>query len=107
VTPLQPLIWGEPDPGIVLSMGATRYTYGFRKLPYSTMQHAAVEWKTKRGAFGASYTGDFRWSRPGFATLVELSADGAENYNFYGLGNESPVVSDEFNEADQKEFAAF
>ena len=47
------------------------------------------------------------YREPGFATLVELSADGAENYNFYGLGNESPVVSDEFNEADQKEFLAF
>ena len=40
-------------------------------------------------AFGGSYTGDFRWARPGFATCVELSADGAKNYNFYGFGNET------------------
>jgi hypothetical protein len=107
LTLVAPLIWWEPDPGIVLSVGATRYTYGFRKLPYATMQHAAVEWKTKRGAFGFNYTGDFRWTRPGYATLVELTADGAENYNFYGFGNESPFVDDDFNEADQKEFVAF
>jgi hypothetical protein len=104
---LQPLVWWEPDPGIVLSLGATRYGYGFRKHPYSSMQHAAVELKTKRGAFGGNYTGDFRWARPGFTTLVELEADGAENYNFYGFGNETRKVRDELNEADQRVFSGF
>ena len=107
LTPFQPLIWWEPDPGIVLSLGATHYRYGFRKQPYSSMQRVAVEYKTKRKAGGASYTADFRWSRPGFATFVEAYADGAENYNYYGAGNESPTVSDEFNEADQEVFYAF
>jgi hypothetical protein len=107
VTLYQPLLWWEPDPGIVLSMGATRYGYGFRKQPYSSMQRVAVEYKTKRTAFGGSYTGDFRWARPGFTSLVELDADGAKNYNFYGFGNESVLVSDEFNEAHQRVFSAF
>ena len=103
----QPLLWWEPDPGVVLSMGAARYGYGFRKQPYATLQRVAVEYKTKRQAFGASYTGDFRWARPGFTTLVELEADGAKNYNFYGIGNETVNVSDDFNEAHQKLFSAF
>jgi hypothetical protein len=107
VTLYQPLIWWEPDPGVVLSMGASRYGYGFRKQPYSSLQRVAVEYKTKRTAFGGSYTGDFRWARPGLTTLVELSADGAKNYNFYGFGNESALVSDEFNEAHQRVFSAF
>ena len=107
LTPFQPLLWWEPDPGIVLSLGATHYRYGFRKQPYSSMQRVAVEYKTKRQAGGASYTADFRWSRPGFATFVEAYVDGAENYNYYGAGNESPTVSDEFNEADQEVFYAF
>jgi Haemolysin secretion/activation protein ShlB/FhaC/HecB len=107
LTLLQPLLWWEPDPGIVLSMGATRYTYGFRKQPYSSMQHVAVEYKTKRTAFGASYEADFRWARPGFATFIEAWVDGADNYNFYGAGNESPKISDEFNEADQRTFYLF
>ena len=103
----QPLLWWEPDPGVVLSMGAARYGYGFRKQPYSTLQRVAVEYKTKRNAFGGSYTGDFRWARPGFTTLVELEADGAKNYNFYGIGNETVFVSDDFNEAHQKVYSAF
>src|SRR5262249_12848511 len=103
----QPLVWWEPDPGGVLSVGATRYGYGFRKQPYSSMQRVAVEYKTKRTAFGASYTGDFRWSRPGFATVVDLGADGAKNYNFYGFGNETTRVNDDFNEAHQRIFSAF
>jgi hypothetical protein len=107
LTLFQPLVWWEPDPGIVLSAGATRYGYGFRKQPYSTMQNLTVEYKTKRTAFGASYTGDFRWARPGLTTLIEVSADGAKNYNFYGFGNQTANVSDEFNEAHQKIFSAF
>lgn len=106
LTLYQPLLWWEPDPGVVLSMGATRYGYGFRKQPYASMQRATVEYKTRRTAFGGSYTGDFRWARPGFTTLVELSADGAKNYNFFGIGNETPFVSDEFNEAHQKVYSA-
>ena len=98
LTLMQPLVWWEPDPGVVLSFGATRYGYGFRKQPYSTMQHVALEYKAGRTAFGASYTGDFRWSRPGLLTLVELDAEGAKNYNFYGFGNESPEVEDEDDE---------
>jgi hypothetical protein len=107
IAPLQPLVWWEPDPGIVLSMGVTRYAYGFRKEPYASMQRLAVEYKTKRTAFAANYTGDFRWARPDLTTVVELSADGAKNYNFYGFGNDTAFVSDEFNEADQKLFESF
>jgi hypothetical protein len=107
LTLYQPLIWWEPDPGIVLSAGATRYTYGFRKQPYSSMQRVNVEYKTKRTAFGASYDADLRWAKPGFTTLIEASADGAKNYNFYGFGNETANVSDEFNEAHQKVYSLF
>ena len=107
LTPLQPLFWWEPDPGIVLAMGVTRFKYGFRKEPYSSMQHYGLEYKTKRGAFAATYVGDFRWGRPGFATILDLEADGADNYNYYGAGNETPENDEDFTEADQQVFVAF
>jgi hypothetical protein len=111
LTLFQPLLWWEPDPGVVLSMGATRYGYGFRKQPYSSMQRVTAEYKVKRSAFGLGYLGDFRWSRPGFLTLVELDEEGAKNYNFYGFGNESPTSEDEefeeFVEAHQDVFEGF
>jgi hypothetical protein len=107
LTLFQPLVWWEPDPGVVLALGATHYRYGFRKQPYASMQRASVEWKTKRSALAGSYTGDFRWSRPGFGTFVELQADGADNYNFYGFGNETQGEQDDFTEADQQVFEAF
>src|SRR5262249_21336180 len=97
----------EPDPGIVLQAGVTRYGYSYRKEPYASMQQATIEYKTKRTAFGASYVGDFRWARPGFLTLIDLSADRAKNYNFYGFGNKPEKVSDAFNEAHQKIFSVF
>jgi hypothetical protein len=107
LTPFQPLIWWEPDPGIVLSVGATHYRYGFRKEPYSSMHRGAVEYKTKRQAFAATYLGDYRWGKPGFGTLLEVSGDGAKNYNFYGFGNDTVEGDDEFTEADQQIFEVF
>jgi hypothetical protein len=102
LTGVAPLLWWEPDPGIVLAAVATRVKYGFRKEPYKSMQSAMFEFKTKRGAFAASYAADVRWNAPGFATLVETSVDGAKNYNFYGFGNETTGEEDEFTEADQQ-----
>jgi hypothetical protein len=107
LTPFTPLLWWEPDPGVVVSVGAAHYRYGFRKQPYASMQRFSVEWKTKRSAFAANYAADFRWARPGFGTFVEASADGADNYNFYGFGNETQGEQDEFTEADQQVVEAF
>jgi hypothetical protein len=104
----QPLVWWEPDPGVVLSAGVTRFGYGFRKQPYATMQRFTLEYKTRRSAFGAHYLGEFRWDRPGWATVLDVSYDGADKYNFYGFGNESPEIEeDDFAEAHQKAFAVF
>ena len=62
----------------------------------------------KRNALGANFAGDFRWARPGLANFVEVYADGAKNYNFYGVGNDTPSAEDEeFFEADQQIFYAF
>lgn len=102
------LAWWEPDPGIVLRVGLTHYVYGFRKQPYAQSHAPALEWKTGRGAFKASYDGDYRWAKPGFRSEVELWADGAKNYGFYGFGNEtSSELDDDFYEADQKVLYAF
>lgn len=85
----QPLVWWEPDPGVVVRLGLTHYRYGFRKQPYASAHTGAVEWKSGREAFKLSYTGDFRWARPGFGNVLELWSDGARNYNFYGFGNQT------------------
>jgi hypothetical protein len=104
----QPLVWWEPDPGVVLKLGFSHYTYGFRKQPYATAQTFGLEWKTARGALNPSYRGDFRWSRPGFHNEVELWLDGARNYGFYGFGNETPSDQPvDFYEADQRVTYAF
>jgi hypothetical protein len=119
----QPLVWWEPDPGFVLSAGVTRFAYGFRRQPYSNMQRFTLEYKTRRTAFAAHYLGDFRWDRPGLSTVIDLSADGAKNYNFYGFGNETrgfgdlddlelpehldDLQEDELVEAHQRVYTAF
>ena len=107
LTPVQPLVWWEPDPGVVLAFGVTHYRYGFRKQPYSSMQQLGVEWKTGRSTIAASYAGDFRWARPGFSSMLELDLDGAKNYNYYGFGNQTPASQDAFTEADQQALEVF
>jgi hypothetical protein len=107
MTPVAPLVWWEPDPGIVLGFAVNHYRYGFRKQPYSSLHAFSGEWKTKRGAFAARYAGDYRWSKPGFATYLEAGFDGADNYNFYGFGNDTAFQEDEFNEADQQNVSLF
>jgi hemolysin secretion/activation protein ShlB/FhaC/HecB len=95
LTPYQPLLWWEPDPGVVLAFNVTHYRYGFRKQPYSSMQHLGLEYKTKRSAFRIGYNADIRWARPGVATYLDAYYDGAENYNFFGIGNETPFSEDD------------
>lgn len=115
---LQLYAWWEPDPGFIPAALFAHTRYGFRKQPYSSMHVFGFEWKTKRDAVRASYTGDYRWSRPDFFNYVELWSDGASKYNFYGLGNETknrdfdelPVEDDGFDDvydAHQQELYAF
>ncbi len=102
LTLVQPLVWWEPDPGVVLSFGATHYRYGFRKQPYASLQELGLAWKSGRSSLAATYSGDFRWSRPGLGTTLDVTLDGARNYNFYGFGNRTPTRDSEFAEADQR-----
>jgi hypothetical protein len=105
---MAPLVWWEPDPGIVLGATATRYGYRYREEPYGSLQTASVQYKTKREAFAAFYTADIRWRKAGFATYIDVGADGAKNYNFFGFGNETPAeAQEEFNEVHQKVFNVF
>lgn len=116
---LQLYAWWEPDPGFIPAALFAHTRYGFRKQPYSSLHVLGFEWKTKRDAVRASYTGDFRWSRPGFFNYVELWSDGASKYNFYGFGNDTVKrdfddvpdteddVFDDVYDAHQQELYAF
>jgi hypothetical protein len=110
----QTLVWWEPDPGIVLSASKIFVRYGFRKQPYAQLHRVGVDYKVRRSAFRVYYDGDYRWSKPHASTNLELWYDGAENYNFFGFGNETRAVSedridvaDDFYEAHQRTTYAF
>ncbi len=116
---LQVYAWWEPDPGFIPAALFAHTRYGFRKQPYSSLHVFGFEWKTRRDAVRVSYTGDYRWSRPGFFNYVELWSDGASKYNFHGFGNETKnrdfddlenAADDAFDEvydAHQQELYAF
>lgn len=103
LTRVQPLVWWEPDPGVVVAVTAQHYRYGFRKRPYSTLHVLGLAFKTARLAIRAAYDGDFVWAAPGFHSTLHASIDGAKTYNFYGFGNETSDDGDEKSfEADQR-----
>jgi hypothetical protein len=102
------LVWWEPDPGIVLSASKVFVHYGFRKQPYAQLHRVGVDYKFRRTAFRVYYDGDYRLSKPGLSTGLELWYDGAQNYNFFGVGNETTVTSEEeFYWAHQRTTYAF
>ena len=108
------LVWWEPDPGIILSTSKIFIRHGFRKQPYAQFHRAGVDYKVKRSAFRVYYDGDYRWPKRHASTGLELWFDGAENYNFFGFGNETTTIPesqvddvDEFYEAHQRTFYFF
>jgi hypothetical protein len=102
------LLWWEPDPGIVLSASRMWFRNGFRKQPFAQTHRVAIEYKTARQAFAVMYDGDYRWTIPGFSTSLEMYADGAKNYNFFGFGSDTVLEGDdEHYEALQKQYYAF
>ncbi|HVR72635.1 MAG TPA: hypothetical protein VMT87_17500 [Vicinamibacteria bacterium] len=104
----QLLAWWEPDPGLVLAAGKTFYRYGFRKQPYAQVHRFGVGFETARRAFKVTYDGEYRWSKPGRSSALELEYDGAKNYNFFDFGNETAAAGPgDFHRSHQRQFSAF
>lgn len=104
----QPLVWWEPDPGVILSFSKVFVRNGFRKRPYAQHHSIGVDYKAGRDRFKVHYDGHFPWTQSRFMTTIELWADGAKNYNFYGLGNETSDAGDDvLYDADQQQIYLF
>ena len=43
LTLMSPFAWWEPDPGLVLAANVNRFTYGYRKRPYQSLQNLFVQ----------------------------------------------------------------
>jgi hypothetical protein len=75
--------------GVVARVGATRYGYGFRDVPYSTMMSGQLALSTT-GRFAVIAGADKRFESSDFHIPADASISQLEQVEFRGFGNDVP-----------------
>lgn len=94
-TTRETLVWWEPDPGIMLAGGFLHRRWGFRKRPYSSLQHVQLQYSFGREKLKFNYDGEVRRENSSLFWLLDAQASGLENLNFFGFGNETSAAPPE------------
>ncbi|MEM9052704.1 MAG: BamA/TamA family outer membrane protein [Bacteroidota bacterium] len=90
----------NPDDGVFLGGGAQFTKYGFNRSPYRYRHRLTGQYAIKTGAFNFDYRFDYRsifHSKWDFSGQVEVKAPDYL-FNFFGLGNDTEWVSDNFRD---------
>ncbi len=90
--------------GIVPKVGLARYTYGFRKVPYSSMVKAELEYSTAIGGFELGLEGDKRFESSALHVLAEANVSQIKVGEFRGFGNVTPDLRGEFYDVGQTQW---
>ena len=99
--------WWEPDQELMFGGGLTRTGWSFRHYPWASLQNLTVLYSTGYQSFRTSYSGQFRLSDSGALGRVDVKASGADDMNYYGMGNETPYVDKSLAKSQQYVFSAF
>jgi hypothetical protein len=86
------LTYWEPNQAFMIGGGFRRTSWGFRDYPWKNIQGASVIFSTGYTNVRVSYFGEFRLNESALTARVDLKASGIENLNFFGLGNETPLL---------------
>jgi hypothetical protein len=106
-TPYPPRDWGgfwrfqpwmsvAPEVGLFVGGGLVRYDFAFRKRPYGSRMALRAGYAAGAETFRAEFTGDFRRVNSRVRTHLLLRASGIEVLRFFGFGNETPRIDDDF-----------
>jgi len=90
--------------GIVTKVGMTRYVYGFRDVPYSSMMTAQVGLSTT-GRYAVILGGDKRFESSQVHIPVDASVSQLEQVEFRGFGNDVPDLRGKPYEVKQTQFS--
>jgi len=82
------------DDGFFLGGGATFTRYGFRKKPFGARHRIFFQFSTQTNAARFSYSSDFTEVIGGLNFNPTISFDRPIIYNFFGLGNDTKILSD-------------
>jgi outer membrane protein assembly factor BamA len=82
------------DLGLLLGVGVSRESYGFRRNPYAHRWNMSLAYATKLNNF--RFSAEYAVTRENSKLYgsVELQVSGIESLSFYGFGNETPKPED-------------
>lgn len=90
--------------GVVTKVGATRYAYGFRDVPYSSMMSGQVGLSTT-GRYLVVLGGDKRFESSQVHIPLDASVSQLEQVEFRGFGNDVPDLRTKAYEVKQTQFS--
>lgn len=94
-----------PEIGLFVGGGATRYNFGFRKVPWRSRLTGRLGYATDADKIRAELQGDFWRVNSRIHTSVLLRASGIEVVRFFGFGNETPRIgNDQFYRVPQEQY---
>jgi hypothetical protein len=77
------------EDGLLMGLGFSSKTFGFRKEPYSTSQKVSTLASLTRGAIQANYEGIFNHVISNYDIVVNAKTEAPTLNNFFGYGNSS------------------
>lgn len=87
--------------GFVPRIGFSRYTYGFRDVPYSSLLKADLAYSTKHRGFASNLLADKRFESTQLHIPVTAQLSQIEIVQFRGFGNNVPDSKDTFYDVRQ------
>lgn len=82
--------------GVFPEVGVTRYRYGFRKVPYSTLMAADIAYSISSNRWRVRGAYDKRFEESGLHVPIIGGISQLEIVDFHGLGNDVPDLQGEF-----------
>ena len=90
--------------GIYPVVGAAKYTYGFRKVPYSLMKEADLGYSATSNRFRIRAALDKRFEGSDMHVPVNAYMSQFEITHFHGFGNDVPDLRDKFYDLRQRQW---
>jgi hypothetical protein len=102
---IRPWAAAGADLGLLAGLQWQHKDYGFRRLPYSSLQTVRVGYSTGLAGWKAEYVGDFAHTASHRRHRIRALLSDIELVRFYGFGNETPSGhSSQFFKAEQRQY---
>ncbi|HET7747072.1 MAG TPA: BamA/TamA family outer membrane protein [Vicinamibacteria bacterium] len=99
-----PVVEAEADLGVLFGLKLNHYDYGFRRIPWSSLQSVGFAYASQQKGFRAFYDGEFRYTNSRKRRRVFARYSDVEVIRFHGFGNETRVGPSDFHKTDLRQW---